>query len=420
MVLGNAASSKGVDEQTKDILAAVAKSAESLSESDSYAETDKLEKMSDEIENKDKPEDLSVPKWPKYSDPSTQKDEIAKELIEVKKQHAHWSQLYTTSLKQSKDKSRFLSLTEFKKKQNEIDLQHNLTVQKIKQEIYSDREEFLSQLIKLQEETKSTLIQQQSVKDEKKKEEKKKEVPKRVLKKSEANDDELDEKSMMKDIMGDGEDIISEKEIHASDIDDLSEGKSKKKVKKTKKVDHEKIREDEDGKYIDDYKEVYHRTKGDIIDTLDGHAITKKSYKKKVFESTEDDEFMSRHLSEEEWTLKEKKEKENLQELISKEHELEAAAKDVKEAQDSLSGEKKKIDDEINMKIKETENMRKDFEKKASERAEAERRAAEIREKIELEERQSDKKKRTEQLKETQEIEQKAYELHEKENELKK
>jgi hypothetical protein len=210
---------------------------------------------------------------------------------------------------------------------------------------------------------------------------------------------------MMKDIMGDGEDIISEKEIHASDIDDLSEGKSKKKVKKTKKVDHEKIREDEDGKYIDDYKEVYHRTKGDIIETLDGHAITKKSYKKKVFESTEDDEFMSRHLSEEEWTLKEKKEKENLQELISKEHELEAAAKDVKEAQDSLSGEKKKIDDEINMKIKETENMRKDFEKKASERAEAERRAAEIREKIELEERQSDKKKRTEQLKETQEIE---------------
>lgn len=159
MVLGNAASSKGVDEQTKDILAAVAKSAESLSDSESSAETDKLEKMSDEIENKDKPEDLSVPKWPKYSDPSTQKDEIAKELIEVKKQHAHWSQLYTTSLKQSKDKSRFLSLTEFKKKQNEIDLQHNLTVQKIKQEIYFDREEFLSQLIKLQEETKSTLIQ---------------------------------------------------------------------------------------------------------------------------------------------------------------------------------------------------------------------------------------------------------------------
>jgi hypothetical protein len=40
--------------------------------------------------------------------------------------------------------------------------------------------------------------------------------------------------------------------------------------------------------------------------------------------------------------------------------------------------------------------MRNEFEKKAAERAEAERRAAEIREKIELEERQADKKKRTE------------------------
>jgi hypothetical protein len=67
-------------------LAAVVQSAQSLSESEtSSAETDKLEHMSDDIENKDKPEDLSVPKWPKYSDPSTQKDEIQQELVEVKK-----------------------------------------------------------------------------------------------------------------------------------------------------------------------------------------------------------------------------------------------------------------------------------------------------------------------------------------------
>jgi hypothetical protein len=48
-----------------------------------------------------------------------------------------------------------------------------LTVQKIKQEIYSDREEFLSQLIKLQDEGKKQLSQQTSSNDEKKDDKKK-------------------------------------------------------------------------------------------------------------------------------------------------------------------------------------------------------------------------------------------------------
>jgi hypothetical protein len=113
----------------------------------------------------------------------------------------------------------------------------------------------------------------------------------------------------------------------------------KKKGKKHfKGKDQEKIREDQDGKFIDDYKGEYHHTKDDIMDTLDGVRRSKKH----VFE--EDYDFLSKHLSEEEWTLKERKEKENLQELISKEHELESAEKDVKAAQDSLSLEKKKID----------------------------------------------------------------------------
>ena len=173
---------------------------------------------------------------------------------------------------------------------------------------------------------------------------------------------------------------------------------------------HEKIGKDHDGKFIDDYKDEYHKTKHDIIDTLDTHTRSKKNYNKGEydddFSSRKDykkggldedylDDFHGRHLSEEEWTLKERKEKENLNELISKENELEAAAKDVKAAQDSLSGEKKHIDAEINGKIRETENLRKDFERKASARAEAERRSAELREKVELEERQADKKKRT-------------------------
>jgi hypothetical protein len=142
----------------------------------------------------------------------------------------------------------------------------------------------------------------------------------------------------MKDIMGDKDDIISDKDINANDIDKLDESKMYKKSKKHFKS-HEKIREDKNGKFIDDYKNKYHHTKDEIMDTLDDS----KKIKKHEFE--EDDEFLSKHLSEEEWTLKEKKEKENLKELISKEHELESAEKDVKAAQGSLSFEKKKIDD---------------------------------------------------------------------------
>ena len=78
--------SQGIDDTTKDVLAAVAQSAQSLSESEtSTLETDKLDKISSEIETKDKDEDLSVPKWPKYTDPASQKDEIQTELKEVKK-----------------------------------------------------------------------------------------------------------------------------------------------------------------------------------------------------------------------------------------------------------------------------------------------------------------------------------------------
>lgn len=241
---------------------------------------------------------------------------------------------------------------------------------------------------------------------------------------------------MTKDIMGD--DHVSGKHVHAKDFDELEEGDQKrysKKSSKYKRVDgQEKISKDHHGKYIDDYEDKYHKTKHDIIDTLDTHTRSKKYYNKgddmsdfsnfrsrKSFKDYDDDyDFHGKHLSEEEWTLKEKKEHENLSELISKEKELESAAGDVKAAQTSLSDEKKKIDEEINGKIRETEQLRKDFERKAAARAEAERRSAELREKAELEDRLADKKKRTEQLMQTSSIEQKAYELHEKESELKK
>lgn len=216
----------GVDDQTtKEVLAAVAQSAQSLSESEaSSLETDKLDKLSTEIETKDtSSDDLSVPKWPKYTDPSSQKDEIQIELTEVKKQHQHWQKLYEASTKSSQDKSKFKNLSEFKKKQNEIDLQHNLTVQKIKQEIYYDREEFLSQLIKLQDEGKKQLTQQTTTKDEKK-EEKKDDKKKDKKVNEELKDhgfDDMDEKEMTKDIMGDG--VLSDKHKNAKDFDELDE-----------------------------------------------------------------------------------------------------------------------------------------------------------------------------------------------------
>ena len=74
LVIGNAASSNGVDETTKDVLAAVAQSAQGLSETSAEIEA-----------TTEDSEDLSVPKWPKYSDPAAQKEEISKELVEVSK-----------------------------------------------------------------------------------------------------------------------------------------------------------------------------------------------------------------------------------------------------------------------------------------------------------------------------------------------
>jgi hypothetical protein len=74
LVIGNVASAKGIDDQTKDVLAAVAQSAQSLSEAEASTmmETEKLKEISTEIEGEDKSEDLSVPKWPKYTDPASQ------------------------------------------------------------------------------------------------------------------------------------------------------------------------------------------------------------------------------------------------------------------------------------------------------------------------------------------------------------
>ena len=91
-----------------------------------------------------------MPKWPKYADPTSQQEEIKTELVEVKKQASKWKDLADKSQKDLKDKSKTQNLSQFKKKQQEIDLQHALTVQNIKSEIYSDRESFLQKILVLE------------------------------------------------------------------------------------------------------------------------------------------------------------------------------------------------------------------------------------------------------------------------------
>jgi len=107
--------------------------------------------------------------------------------------------------------------------------------------------------------------------------------------------------------------------------------------------------QDKDGKYVDDYADNYHRSKDDIESTLDGrYSNSRDSYRgySDDYNSRSRDYYGSsdrgsydndQHLSEEEWILKQKKEQKNLEELTSKERELQVASKDVNAAQDSLA-----------------------------------------------------------------------------------
>lgn len=184
---------------------------------------------------------------------------------------------------------------------------------------------------------------------------------------------------------------------------------------------NDKIMQDKNGRYVDDYADNYHRSKDQIQRALDEPSSSSfRGYTSDYFGRHADDfgshvrdEYRSDgghddyvpHLSEEEWLLKQKKEQKNLEELTAKEKELEVASKDVIAAQDSLAVEKQKIDAEINQKMKEMENMKREFESKEGARIEAERRAAEERQKIENMEREKEKQRRQAQLRETEIIE---------------
>jgi len=69
-----------------------------------------------------------------------------------------WQGLFQEAQKQENDPENFVGLTDFEKKQKEVDLTHGSSVTKIKREIYDDRQNFLQKLISLQSETPATSI----------------------------------------------------------------------------------------------------------------------------------------------------------------------------------------------------------------------------------------------------------------------
>ena len=69
---------------------------------------------------------------------------MEKELASVSKTVEHWKKLHEDAQSTAKDTSKFQGLNEQKKKQKEMDLQHNIQVDQIKMEIWSDRQNFLN------------------------------------------------------------------------------------------------------------------------------------------------------------------------------------------------------------------------------------------------------------------------------------
>ena len=80
-----------------------------------------------------------------------QSAEIQQELTEVSADALKWKNMYEKSSSDEKKQNNAIGFTDFQKKQLEIDLQHNITVSKIKSDIYLDRKQFLENLIKIDE-----------------------------------------------------------------------------------------------------------------------------------------------------------------------------------------------------------------------------------------------------------------------------
>lgn len=145
----------------------------------------------------------------------------------------------------------------------------------------------------------------------------------------------------------------------ADEADPLPSKAKAKKAPKPKKPEVEKVGEDEEGKYVDSKAEHYLKDTDQIKSKVDK------------------DEAAVDGLSAQEWQLKSEKDKENLQELIKRKGQLVDSIRQIETSQDGLERERQNIDDQIQQKMKEADDIRREFEQKAIDRAEEERRLAE-------------------------------------------
>jgi hypothetical protein len=87
---------------------------------------------------------MSMPKWPNYDRPASQKAQIMAELEDVKKSKLSYEMMEQEDLKHQLP---VVEGSDLQKKQASIDASHKLQVDKIKSEIYADRQMFLEKLL---------------------------------------------------------------------------------------------------------------------------------------------------------------------------------------------------------------------------------------------------------------------------------
>lgn len=231
-------------------------------------------------------------------------------MAEVTKQVNKWQALYQEAQKQENDPENFVGMTDFEKKQKEVDLTHGSSVTKIKREIFEDRKNFLEKLISMQSDSGSSKPDaskkpaNQSPEKSEKKEEKpdaaketkkapakedekpmslSQEPPKaKVVKVDEGSADADSEKKTQKDTT-DTQDLIDSVKKSAQKVKktgakspnfDFKKARKDKKVKAEAKaiVSKGDIEQDKQGKFIDVPVSQFDKDATKIKKTLDRHA----------------------------------------------------------------------------------------------------------------------------------------------------
>jgi hypothetical protein len=136
------------------------------------------------------------------------------------------------------------------------------------------------------------------------------------------------------------------------------------------------VRLDNEGRFVDEDINTFREKKGQIAKMVDRDYI---------------DSLRTDGLTKQEWVIKEQKDRETLEQLVRKRDELVKAEREVQINQRALADERQKIDDMIQDKMRQADEIKREFEQRAIDRAEAERKAAEERAKQEEKDREEEK-----------------------------